>query len=179
MAIVIAVEDGTGVPNANSYGSVADARAYAEMRGIVLLGPTGAPATDDEVAAMIIKGMDYIEAQACKFQGSKTNCSQALQWPRKGVIICCEDYPSNQIPKELKNAVFAAVLVQNEGLVLQPNIQASDYVTEETVGPLTTKYADPIKTGITPTFTALDSIMGPLFFASCGQAGFAIRTIRV
>lgn len=179
MAIVIIVEDGSGVPNANSYGSVAEARAYAAERGIVLVGPTGATATDDEVAAMIIKGMDYIESKACEFQGSKSDCSQALQWPRKGVVICCEDFPSDQIPKELKKSVFASVLVQNEGLVLQPNIQASDYVIEETVGPLTTKYSDPIKTGITPTFTALDSIMTPLFFASCGQAGFAIRTVRV
>ncbi|URA06799.1 virion protein [Xanthomonas phage Langgrundblatt1] len=173
MAIVITVEDGTGVANANSYVSVADVKAYAEQRGVSL------PSTDDEIAAMIIKATDYLESFACKYQGRKTDCAQSLQWPRTGVVMCCEDFPSNQIPKQLKSAQASAVLIQNEGLVLQPNVTAQDYVIEETVGPITTKYANPIQAGISATFTALESLLEPLFFASCGQVGFALRTVRV
>lgn len=173
MAITITVEDGTGVANANSYVSVADVKAYAEQRGVTL------PSTDDEIAAMIVKATDYLESFACKYQGKKTDCAQSLQWPRTCVVMCCEDFPTNQIPKQLKSAQCSAVLIQNEGLVLQPNVTAADYVVEETVGPITTKYANPIQAGISATFTALDALLEPLFFASCGQSSFALRTTRV
>ncbi|URA06921.1 virion structural protein [Xanthomonas phage Pfeifenkraut] len=173
MAIQIIVEDGTEVADANAYVDVAAVRAYAEQRGVTL------PADDEEVAAMIIKATDYLESFACKYQGRKTDCDQSLQWPRTGVVMCCADYPSNQIPKQLKSAQCAAILIQNEGLVLQPNVTAADYVIEETVGPITTKYANPIQAGISAQFTALDSLLEPLFFASCGQVGLALRTIRV
>lgn len=172
MAVTIIVEDGSGVANANAYVSVADVRAYAEQRGITL------PASDDEVGAMIIKATDYLESFACKYQGRKTDCAQALQWPRTCVVICCQDFPDNEIPKALKSAQSSAVLIQNEGLVLQPNVTAQDYVIEETVGPITTKYANPVQAGISATFTGLESLLEPLFFASCGQVGFALRTIR-
>src|SRR5690349_12886017 len=142
MAIEIIVEDGSGVENANSYVSVETARLYATNRGVTL------PASDDEVAAWLIKATDYLESFACKYQGHKTDCTYPLQWPRTGVVICCVDFPSDAIPKALKDAQCAAVIAQSEGLVLQPNITAQDYVTEETVGPITTKYANPVQTGI-------------------------------
>lgn len=173
MAITITVEDGSGVADANAYVDVAAVKAYAEQRGVTL------PSDDEEIAAMIIKATDYLESFACKYQGRKTDCDQSLQWPRTGVVLCCADYPSNQIPKQLKSAQCAAILIQNEGLVLQPNVTAADYVIEETVGPITTKYANPIQAGISAQFTALDSLLEPLFFASCGQVGFPLRTVRV
>lgn len=173
MAITITVEDGTGVADANAYIDVAGVRAYAAQRGVTL------PADDDEVAALIIKATDYLESFACKFQGRKTDCEQSLQWPRTGVVMCCEEFPANAIPKQLKSAQASAVLIQNEGLILQPNVTAADYVIEETVGPITTKYANPIQTGISAQFTALDALLEPLFFASCGQSAFALRTVRV
>lgn len=172
MAIEIIVEDGSGIANANSYVTVDEVRQYAAQRGVSL------PSDDDAVASMIIKATDYLESFACKYQGRKTDCEQSLQWPRTGVVMCCDDYPSNAIPKQLKSAQASAVLIQNEGLVLQPNVTAADYVIEETVGPITTKYANPIQAGISATFTALDSLLNPLFYASCGQA-FALRTVRV
>ncbi|WBF76993.1 hypothetical protein PSV3_00292 [Septimatrevirus PSV34] len=52
MAITIVVEDGSGVTNANSYVSVADARIYASNRGVEL------PLDDDELAAMLIRSTD-------------------------------------------------------------------------------------------------------------------------
>lgn len=73
MAITIVVEDGSGVTNANSYVSVADARIYASNRGVEL------PLDDDELAAMLIRSTDYLEAQACRFQGKPTSTTQALQ----------------------------------------------------------------------------------------------------
>lgn len=173
MAIEIIVETGAGVTDANSYVSVDDTRTYAENRGVTL------PVDDDAIAAMLIKATDYLEALACKYQGQKTNCSQSLQWPRSGVVICCENFASDAIPKQLKSAQAALVIAQNDGLVLQPNITAGDFVTEETVGPITTKYANPVQTGITARFTGVDALLEPLFFSSCGQASLTLRTNRV
>jgi hypothetical protein len=173
MAITIIVEDGTGVADANAYVDVDAVRAYALNRGVTL-------SDDDEVIkAWIINATDYLESGevACKYQGHKTNCEQSLQWPRTGVEICCVAFSSTAIPKQLKDAQSVAVMLQSEGLILQPNVSAQDYVVEETVGPITTKYANPIQAGMTQTFTKLEGLLAPLF-ASCGQS-FALRTVRV
>jgi len=173
MAIAIVVEDGSGVTNANSYVSVADARVYASNRGVEL------PLDDDALAAMLIRSTDYLEAQACRYQGEIANEGQALQWPRTNVYLYGSEiaFPSNAIPKELKLAQCSVILAINEGVNIMPNYSASNFVIEESVGPITIKYADPTKVGIVPTLTAVDSLLAPLFGSTA--TGFAIRTLRV
>ncbi|CDN96774.1 hypothetical protein PSV3_00118 [Septimatrevirus PSV32] len=172
MAIAIVVEDGSGVPNANSYVSVADARIYASNRGVVL------PADDDELAAMLIRSTDYLEAQACRYQGRRTSSAQALEWPRTGVFLNCDEVPSNVIPKSLIGAQVQLAMAINAGFDLQPNVSPQDYVTREKVGPIETEYADPLSVGIMPTFTAANALLAPLF-GECASNKFALRTIRV
>jgi hypothetical protein len=172
MAVTITVEDGSLIADANSYVSVADVRTYATQRGVTL------PASDDEVAVMLINATDYLEAQALRYQGEKVDAAtQALAWPRACVVLDGLDFATTAIPKQLVSAQCALVLVQSQGVVLQPVIQASDYVVEETVGPITTKYADPTKAGITPEFPAVDAILAPLFKPS--QCGLTLRALRV
>lgn len=172
MAITIVVEDGTGVANANSYVSVEDAREYAANRGTEL------PSDDDELAAMLIRASDYLEAQACRFQGRRTSSAQALEWPRTGVVIHCDAVPPNVIPKSLIAAQVQLAMAINAGFDLQPNISPQDYVTREKVGPIETEYADPVAVGIMPTFTAANALLAPLF-GECASNRFALRTIRV
>lgn len=172
MTIAIVVENGTGVTNANSCVSIADARTYATDRGIKF------PADDDEVAAMLIRAMDYLEAQECRFQGKRTSPTQALAWPRIGVTLNCDEVPPNVIPKLLIAAQVQLAMATNAGFDLQPNISPQDYVTREKVGPIETKYADPVSVGIMPTFTAVNALLAPLF-GECAATKFAIRTIRV
>lgn len=174
MAIAIIVEDGTIVPDANSYITTAEARQYATNRGVTL------PVDEDEVAAMVIQATDFLESKACEYAGRKTDPEQSLEWPRTDAyILGYEPYPPNQIPKNLKQAQCALVVAVSQGIVLMPIIQASDYVIEETVGPITTKYADPIQAGISTEFTGVDSLLHSLY-GECGvSSGFALRTIRV
>ena len=173
MAITITVEDGSNVANANSFVTIAEARSYAVERGVSL------SATDDDVAVQIIKAKDYLESFANRYQGEIANEDQSLQWPRIDVYISGSEnaFPSNAIPKQLKSAQCATVLAINEGVDIMPNYSASNFVTEETVGPITTKYADPTKVGIVPTLTAVDSLLTPLFGSTA--TGLAIRTTRV
>jgi hypothetical protein len=168
MAVTIIVEDGSIVANANSYDSLANVRAYAEQRGIEL------PSSDDELGAMVIKAMDYLEA--LQYQGLKTDAfMQALQWPRQCVEIDETELADDTIPKQLKNALGALVLAVKEGIVLQPNFKPQDYVIEETVGPITTKYANPIEIGIQTRMTAVDSILAPLLKSKA----YSLQTNRV
>jgi hypothetical protein len=174
MAVTIVVEDGTGVANANSYQTVANARAYALQRGISL------SANDDVVGAQLVNATDYLESLECEYQGKRTDCEtpQALAWPRKCVVLCCEDFPDNQIPKNLTAAQNTLVIAQHSGVNLFPNVGPSDYVIREKVGPIETEYADPTKAGITTRITGVDALLGPLF-GSCGEVGVTLRTVRV
>lgn len=172
MAIDIIVEDGTNVPNANSYITVGEARLYAISRGVTL------PAEDDAIAVMLIQANDYLEAQSCKYQGSRTYADQSLAWPRDCVFINGALLLNTVIPKNLKSAQSVLVMAVNDGLVLQPNTGAGDYVTEETVGPITTKYADPTKVGIDTVFNGADALLAPLY-GECGAVKVGLRTMRV
>ena len=173
MAITITVEDGSNVANANSFVTIAEARSYAVERGVTL------PVADDSLAVMLIKACDYLEAQANRYQGEITNESQALQWPRIDVYISGSKtaFPSNAIPKQLKSAQSSLVVAISEGVDVMPNYSAGGFVTEETVGPITSKYAVPSKIGITPTLTNVEALLQPLFGSTL--TGFVLRTTRV
>jgi hypothetical protein len=172
MAVEIIVETGSGVANANSYVSVANARVYAEARGVDF------PADNDEAATMLIRASDYLEAQECLYQGKRTSSAQSLAWPRVGVVLNCDEVPPNVIPKSLIAAQVQLAMAINAGFDLQPNVSPQDYVTREKVGPIETEYADPTKVGIMPTFTAANALLAPLF-GECAANKFALRTIRV
>jgi hypothetical protein len=68
MTIAIVVETGTGTNQAaNSYAAVSDLRSYALLRGAAL------PVADDDCAVLLLRAMDYIEAQRNRFKGVKTS----------------------------------------------------------------------------------------------------------
>lgn len=171
MPILITVEDGTGVADANSYVTVAEARQYAANRGVTL------SAADNDVAAMLIKAVDYLEAQCCRYQGAKVDQNQALCWPRTGVYLGSAEFPSDAIPNSLKAAQNALVMAVNQGIDLLPNTTAADYVTEETVGPITTKFANPVAVGLSPNLNAAEALLAPLFGECRSYGGFT--TVRV
>ena len=171
MPITIVVEDGTNVLNSNSYNSIAELRLFASDRGITL------SVVDDNVAAMAIKATDYLETKGEEYKGLPTNTDQSLQWTRLGVFIYEAEQPSNLIPKQLKTAHAMLVLAVNEGLSLLPNYSPQDYVIEETVGPIKTKYSDPLSVGIDNTFTGVDKFLEPLI--NKGLNSFSLQTIRV
>jgi len=181
--MALEIEDGTGKSNSNSYVTVAQAREYAQARGVVL------PAEEPAVEALLIQAMDYLEAQRSRYQGRKTwpvgtvahPAAQALQWPRTGVIIDC-DYalPDNVIPTELKNAQMQLGMEVFSGLVLMPSSDGR-VVKREKVDVIETEYMTGQDLGaggsMGPSFPAVDALLEPLFNA-CG-GGFFLKTVRV
>ena len=93
---------------------------YATARGYILSG--------DPIVQLQL-GLDWLELQP--FKGSKTDEAQALEWPRDG---------NTEIPDKIVQAQLEAALVYNAGGNLMASI--GKMVTEKTVGPLTTKYAE-------------------------------------
>ena len=175
MALVI--EDGSGLPDSNSYVTLDQARAYALARGVEL------PADDAQAEALLIQAMDYLEAQRAKYQGRKTYPGvQSLQWPRTGVIIDCDyNLPASVIPTELKAAQMQSSMEVFAGLSLLPSSDGR-VVKREKVDVIETEYATGADIGPgglmgTPSFPAVDALLEPLFNA-CG-GGFFLKTVRV
>ena len=174
MPVTVIVEDGSNVPDANAFVGVSDVKAYAEQRGLKL------PTTDDGVAQLIIRSTDYINSKECEFQGVRTYPTQELSWPRTGVVLNCQDWPVDAIPKALKAATVMLAVALNEGFDPWANTDASANVIEDTVGPITTRYSDAVaELGGVPSVSvpAVDALLAPLTTAGCYGGG--LRTVRV
>lgn len=98
MALII--EDGSIVPNANSFTTDAELQAYALARNITL------PATEAERDSLQILAMDYLFSVEHKLKGCRVSIEQELPYPRVGVCANGFDVPSDTIPKAVKNAMM-------------------------------------------------------------------------
>lgn len=81
MAVVLIVEDGTGVANANTYASRATGDAFADAHLYATNWTSATDARKDAALAMATRLID----QEIQFVGYKSNELQALQWPRTNV----------------------------------------------------------------------------------------------
>jgi hypothetical protein len=82
-------EDGTGLPNANSYADVVDGSAYHEGH---LYATAWTGATAGNQAAALVMATRVIDAMF-RFKGFKAVAAQALQWPRR----TCPDIDSDSV----------------------------------------------------------------------------------
>lgn len=162
MALVI--EDGTVVAGANSYVSAAEIVAYASARGVTI------SASDAEMSAVL--AMDYLESFRSRYKGTKVSATQPLQWPRKDVVIDGADFPSNEIPKELKSAQCQSCIEIANGFELMPSTD-NFAVSMEKVDVITVQYAtggsgqSPSATlPAAPKFPAVDALLRPLLAAA-------------
>jgi len=127
MALV--VEDGSLVANANSYVSAADFVAWADARGVTY-------PSYPEIEQKIMRAMDYIES--LNFVGQKHEETQALQWPRDYVLIDGYSVESDEIPKEVKTALYEAIKLEIDG---DSKIAASERETvSESIGDISVTY---------------------------------------
>ena len=134
MALII--EDGSIVPNANSYITVAEYNAWADTR--FGAGRSRAPADDTEAEMLILRAMDYFDGQ--NFIGEKTDCDQPLQWPRAWVMIDDCDVGANEIPKEVKNSLYELSYAEEQGNSELSSIDRK--VKREKVSSIEVEYAD-------------------------------------
>jgi len=158
------VETGTGASNSESYISVASADTYFSDRG----NATWAALTTAQKEQALRKATDFMLQRYRQYwKGYRNLSTQALDWPRSFVyaepIIASavgDPYPqlidSNIVPVEVSRACAELALrstTYTDGLL--PDV--SDLVTEETIGPITTKYDS--RSPDTPLYKSIDAML--------------------
>lgn len=154
--MTIIVEDGTIVPNADSYVSVADYTSWADARGIEY--------DSSVIESQILRAMDYIET--LRFIGQKSTKAQPLQFPRVGVVVDGYELDYNEIPKELKRALFESVKAESEGVSQLANVERR--TKREKVGEIEVEYAENSNsvTSVIAINKALYKLIAPAFLVS-------------
>lgn len=135
MAII--VEDGSNVPNANSFISVAYLKDYASARNIALSDD------DKKLEAALILAMDKLDTYRSKFAGKK-RAGFPLYWPRDNAWVDGEEYPNDEIPYELKKAQAILATAVDGGVSLFTNTTAdTQTLKREKIDVLEFEYAVP------------------------------------
>lgn len=172
MAAII-VENGSGVPNANSYVDAAEITAFLELMGV-----DAGEITPEQLA---ITSAMFIAVSVKCWPGCRTTDTQGMDWPRKGVWLSCSDrpYPSNKIPDQLKRAQLFAALAAAQGIVLFPAYDpTAGNIKREELGPLKTEFFGQNMNvyGTLPTLPAVQSLLDELTARGCGGH---FRVVRV
>lgn len=184
------VEDGTGLSNANAYTSVAFYRAYFTDRGRDVSAQT-----DQQVQGYIVRATDFVEQRfGQRYQGTRKTLTQALGFPRTGVVIDGVTLSDAAIPALFQMGVAEYAFRASKYADLAPDspvpfereaangdsIAATGAVIgkSERVGPIeeSAQYADPttLSTNWTiPAYPAADALIAP--FTNGSSSG---RTIR-
>lgn len=104
--MTLIVEDGTGLPNAESYETVAGFKAYAVKMGFDISGYG-----DLQIEQALRRSTIWLDARyGFTFPGIQTKpTTQALLWPRSGATYRCMPISPTVIPDRLKMALCEAV----------------------------------------------------------------------
>ncbi|AEP08893.1 DnaT-like ssDNA-binding protein [Micavibrio aeruginosavorus] len=141
------VEDGTGLPDANSYASVAEADAYHTDRGNAAW--TGSNSVKQ---AALVRATDYVEqAYAGRWKGCALTEEQALSFPRDEAVV----------PAKLKQAVIQLAL---EAIATDLNPTQDRAVKREKVDVIEVEYMDNARNG--KTRPAIDGLLSGLLSGS-------------
>lgn len=150
MALV--VEDGSGLANAEAYASVAQLRAYAGARGVDVTART------DEACEVALRlASTWIDTR-WRFKAARLRPVQSLEFPRNG-LVDWSGYVVVGVPPRVVDATCELALRAVAGTELAPDQSRADFVRSETVGPISTTYADGAPSG--PVFTLAERMLQP------------------
>lgn len=171
------VEDGTAKADADSYCSIAFADAY--LAGLGFTDWADLDPTDSKEPALR-RATQYMKQHYRRmWAGTRATTVQSLDWPRASVPDSdgpgwyadgSETYlPPDYVPSEVQQACATLAMKSASGIDLAPDLGAP--VIEETVGPITTKYANGARQ--TVRFQDVDGLLSP--FLATNTSTFAIR----
>ena len=168
----LVVEDGSGIYNADSYISLADARAYAEKYGVTL------PANDTAAEVALRQGALYVGLQERCFSGSRLTTMQALAWPRTGATDAYgNEYADGDMPSRLGFSQVYAAAEYAAGTDVRATDDGKAVASEEVTGAVAVSYFNNGKTGGAVVITRAMDALSPLL-VSCGNSGFEFRVVR-
>jgi len=142
--MTLIVEDGTGKADAESYCSVSFADAYLTKRGVSSTAWGDLDTVDEKEPALRRAATYMVERYRTDWQGYRATPTQALDWPRyqvekRDVAGGTGYYDWTTVPIEIQQACALLAARTAAGEDLSPDLGPP--VIEETVGPITTKYA--------------------------------------
>jgi hypothetical protein len=137
--MTIIVEDGSGVTDANSYTSLADFRAYAELRGLTI--PADDPAAEALLirAADVMNGIKWLPGDSLEH---KTYPDAYLAWPRTDVWLRGNLLASDAVPREIvygQMALAAEIMADDAA---PPETAVGPVILERVEGAVTVEYAE-------------------------------------
>jgi hypothetical protein len=163
---MLTVETGEGLANADSFVTLAEARAFASSRGATL------SAVDATLEQQVRTAHDYLLRHESRFLGYRAKDGQALLYPRAGVTVFGRTVADNAIPKQLKDAV-CQLLIEQLTRDLLPSSDGQK-VSQETVGPISTTYVQTGAVAEQPSFPRVEAFLAPLL-----RNGGQLQTVRV
>lgn len=169
--MTLIVESGAGLPNSDSYVSLADARTLADKYGYAL------PADDTEAEVALRQGAQYVDLQEGGFCGSRLVATQAMAWPRTahkntfGFVI-----EAGTMPPQLASAQVAAAAEYGAGTDVRATDDGKAIASEEVSGAVAVSYFNNGKTGASVTITKAMDALKPLL--GCQQSGYEFRVTR-
>lgn len=168
--MTLIVEDGTGLPEADSYASVDFADAYHAARGNTVWADYD---TTEVKEPALRKATDYmVQMYRERWQGYRLLIDQALDWPRTDVVVYPFALASDIVPAEVAQACVRLALLIAGGAELTPPTER--VVIREKVGPLETEYAPgyPAHT----VYRDIDALLQP--FLSGGGSRGSVSLVR-
>lgn len=135
--VTLIVEDGTIVPNSNSFVDENTIVSYAASRGVTL--PVATDADMDKVAVLGIKAMDFLFA--LNWRGEVVSPLQTTPWPRKNTNT---PTPENIVPGPVQSAQLQLTLLSQGGVILLPSHSGAGYLTEQRIGPIVERYSEKV-----------------------------------
>lgn len=151
----MALDTTIGGAAAEAYVSAADADTYHVKHN----NAAWASLTDPVKEASLRKATQYIDSNYL-FVGVKQTKDQSLQWPRSWAMLFGYAIPVGTLPRQLTDAC-AELALKASASDLQPDL-SPQLVTEETVGPLTTRYSERQRDGGRTAFDVVTTLLQPL-----------------
>jgi hypothetical protein len=149
------VEDGTGLPNADSYASVAAADAYFLARG----NATWAAALTADKESALVRATQSLDGR-CSWRGVRLTSAQGLRWPR-ALAIDDDGYSLDGVPLRLRYATIEAAVVElGKPGALTTALARGGQIRREKVGEIEIEYSGgaPVKTA----YPAVDGYLSAL-----------------
>lgn len=162
MALI--VEDGSIVPNADSFLSLVDARSLAANYGLTI------DADDTQAEIQLRQAYQALIVYEPQLQGFRVSAEQTGIYPRSGVDKNCFPVASDVIPEEVKLAQIYQVDAINSGSYSSNTTDSGEKLASfEVVGAYKESYQDDSSTSLNTIVQGVVNSLYPLTkAASCG-----------
>ena len=169
---MLTIETGAGLPDAESYASIAAADARCASLGLTAWAALAE--ADKEIA--LRKAMIFMATYRTRWAGRRVYQHQALDWPRYNVVVDGFIVPSTVVPADVVHACIDLAVRAGRGEELLPDLDTgSNAIKKDKTGPLETEYFQNT-TDARERFVAVDALLAPYFGSTGG--GNSIKVIR-